>query len=329
MVYLHCKGQRKKVANKICVNDGEICERDDSVKQEQVEQSEQNKVRKRQVDMETSRADSGKVIHDVPQSENKKNKLFEPIYCQSFHQQESKESSDCMELSISGYCSLGRTQQWFRKDIRPPHSAPFPPSSISYTSASDLCLLTKPIPSDVIPNMAPHFGYSSPTSTVTSQAYEREQKQERKPKIENLPPKVSNIKKVSSLLDNVVFDGSMMASIDGLYVNPQANISRPNPAFPTFTQYKNILNCNEEARIPSRPSVIRNTNTERGQEWKCSQMETQLPKMHGNIIKQTGKSSILNLIVDGLIITFFRKSDKLSWKYSWTEYNAANAACFS
>ena len=296
-----------------------------------MEHPEENKDRTRQVDMETSSVDSRKVIYDVRQSENKKTKLFEPIYCQSFlqKQEESKQSSEWMKQSNSGYYSQVGTQPWFQKDNKPSHSAHFPPSSIANTSASDLGLLTKTIPSDFIPKRAPQLGYSRPTSTITSQAYEREQEQERKPKIENLPPKVSNIKKVSSLLDNVVFDGSMMASIDGLYVNPQANISRPNHAFPTFTQYKDIPQCNKEARIPSRPSVIRYTNTERGQEWKCSQMETQLPKMHGNIIKQTGKSSILNLIVDGLIITFFRKSDKLSCKYSWTEYNAANATCFS
>ena len=103
-------------------------EEDENVKQEQVEQPEETKDRKRQVDMETSSVDSGKVIYDVRQLENKKTKFFEPSYCQSFlqKQQESKHSSEWMKQSISGYHSQDGTQQWLQKDNRPSHSAPFP-----------------------------------------------------------------------------------------------------------------------------------------------------------------------------------------------------------
>ena len=108
----------------------------------------------------------------------------------------------------------------------------------------------------------------------------------RKPKIENLHHNVSHIKKEPSLLDDFVYEGSLMRK--GMYVNPQTNINRPNPAFPTFAQYQNIPQVNEQARIPSRPSVIRNTNTERGQEQTFLQMEAQMLKMHGDLLKQTG-----------------------------------------
>ena len=162
--------------------------------------------------------------------------------------------------------------------------------------------MTKTIPSAFIPKRAPQVGYSCPTSTITSQAYEREKEQERKPKIEYLPPNVSYIKKEPSLLDDVVYEGSMMRN--GMYVNHHKNINRPNPAFPTFAQYQNIPQVNEQARIPSRPSVIRNTNTERGQEQKFLQMEAKMLKMHGDILKQTGKSSILNIIIVSLMSHF-------------------------
>jgi hypothetical protein len=191
-----------------------------------VEQPEENKYRKRQVDMETSSADSGKVIYDVRQSENKKTKLFEPLYCQNSlqKQEESKQSPEWKKHSISGYYSQGRSQGLFHKDIRPSHTAPFPPSSISNTSASDF-----------IPKRAPHLGYSHPTSTLTSQAYEREQEQERKPKIENLPPNVSHIKKEPSLLDDFVYDGSMKRN--GTYVNPHTSIKSSFPNICPIPKY--------------------------------------------------------------------------------------------
>ena len=108
------------------------------MKQEQDKQEEENKVRKRTFPVDISNI--GKLIYDVQQSENKKNKLLQPIYTQSFasKQQESKVSSEWLKMSLSRYDSQHTTQQAFQKhDITPP-SNPLFSSSQANLSASKL-----------------------------------------------------------------------------------------------------------------------------------------------------------------------------------------------
>ena len=159
-----------------------------------------------------------------------------------------------------------------------PHFTPFlsPRPSIFSTTNDN---------SDYFPSRPSYSGYPQPSSTITSQEYKREQEQERKPKIEifeeNQFHRVNIIKREPSLLDDVVYEGSMTST--GLYVNPHTNIHRQHTM-----RYQDRPTLDEQARIHSRPSVIRNSNCARDQEQKFLQMEAQMLKMHGDLLKQTG-----------------------------------------
>ena len=59
---------------------------------------------------------------------------------------------------------------------------------------------------------------------------------------------------------------------------------------PSIARYQDRPILTEQARINSRPSVIRNINTARDQEQKCLQMEAQMLKMHGDLLTQTGNN---------------------------------------
>ena len=255
------------------------------MKQEQDKQEEENKDRKRPVPVDISH------IGNL-----KKNKLLQPIYSQDFatKQQESKVSSEWLKSSISRFDSHSTTFQAFTKQDMSPHFPPFFTPSQANFSASELnlaCnkLTTKNDNLDNFPQRPCHSGYSRP-STITSQEYQREQEQERKPKIEMFDEKhshnVNKMKKEPSLLDDVVYEGSMTSN--GMYVNPYTNIPRQNTTRPDMARYHNRSTLTEQARTNHRPSVIRNSNTAKDQEQQFLQMEANMLKMHGDLLTQTG-----------------------------------------
>ena len=251
------------------------------MKQVQDELHEENKDRKRPVPI--YRANTGKITSNVQQSEQKKTKLFEPVYSQSFasEQQEYKPSSEWLKSSFPIYDSHSTAKQAVTKQAISP--TPFFSSGRANFSASGI----------VHPSSRPYLTCNKsqiPSSTITSQAYQREHEYERKPKIlmfeENHFNNVNDIKREPSLLDDVVYEGSMTSS--GLYVNPHVNIPRQNPSPPHMARYQDRPIPNEQDVINSRPSVIRNINTVRDQEQKFLQMEAQMLKMHGELLTQTG-----------------------------------------
>jgi hypothetical protein len=110
---------------------------------------------------------------------------------------------------------------------------------------------------------------------------------------ENNFNKVNYIKREPSLLDDVVYAGSMTSN--GLYVNPHAEIPRQKPSSLSIARYQARPILTEQDRINSGPSVIRNINTAREQEQKFLQMEAQMLNMHGDLLKQTGKTNFQHL----------------------------------
>jgi hypothetical protein len=205
-----------------------------------------------------------------------------------------------LKSSLTRFDSHSTTQakiQAFTKQDISPHFPPFFTPSQANFSAAELnleCnrshkLTTNNDNLDNFPPRPGHSGYSRP-STITSQEYQREQEQERKPKIEmfdkNHCHSVIKTKKEPSFLDDVVYEGSMTST--GVYVNPFTNIQRQNTTLLDMAQYHNRPTLTEQARTNHRPSVIRNSNTARDQEQQFLQMEAQMLKMHGDLLTQTG-----------------------------------------
>ena len=133
-----------------------------------------------------------------------------------------------------------------------------------------------------------HSRYSQPTSTITSHSHQQEQERIQRTKFfaESHPPSVRTIKTEPSLLDDVVYEGSMTNT--GPYINPHIDLQMQNTAPQNLTRHPERPTVPQQARVPSRPSVIRNINNVRDQEQRFYQMEAQMLKMHGDLLKSTG-----------------------------------------
>ena len=136
--------------------------------------------------------------------------------------------------------------------------------------------------------------------------YNREQEEESKNRAAMFGGNGSNktvyIKKEPSLLDDVVYEGSMTSS--GLYVNPLKNIQQLNESSRSSlhqssqqgvstivnnrARYPDRHANTEQAQVASRPSVIRNLNVAREQDQTFLQFESKMLKFHGDILRQTG-----------------------------------------
>ena len=102
-------------------------------------------------------------------------------------------------------------------------------SSKPYKTYNPAHILTPTVYNSSYLPIPTHSISPGPTSTITSQMFNRDQEQDRKNKIEmfggNESNKMISIKKEPSLLDEVVYEGS--STSHGLYVNPntQHNMS--------------------------------------------------------------------------------------------------------
>merc|ERR1711892_1294842 len=95
---------------------------------------------------------------------------------------------------------------------------------------------------------------------------------------------VKPIKTEPFYIDHGIYQGSMRHQ-DG-YTSPHTNTQRPYPNPPPVNRYPERPPFT--AHTQARPSVIRNVNNARDQDQKFLQMESQMLKMHGELLKQTG-----------------------------------------
>eukprot|EP00092_Neocalanus_flemingeri_P012947 GFUD01013946.1.p1 GENE.GFUD01013946.1~~GFUD01013946.1.p1 ORF type:complete len:796 (+),score=184.42 GFUD01013946.1:66-2453(+) len=142
-----------------------------------------------------------------------------------------------------------------------------------------------------------YSGNQRPTSTVTSQVYNREQEQEssnkNKSAEDNAPTMIQHIKIGTRIFDDILFERSMTSdkAINNPYPKKEENQQFQNVNLHEYKSQEN-QHHNAKSQCLSRPSVIRNLYSEREQDQRFLKLESDMLKLHGNLLKQTG--SIFN-----------------------------------
>ena len=139
-----------------------------------------------------------------------------------------------------------------------------------------------------LPPKAPQYGHSAPTATITSNQYQGEQEEENKQSLSSILQTNQAVKIEPSPLDNAVYEGSITST--GLYINKYQDTSTPHQAAHGVAEHKERQAYDEATRIVQRPTVIRNARSHMNKEHIFLEMESQMLKMHGNLLKQTGNS---------------------------------------